>query len=66
MLQQAFVTVDEAGAEAAAATAMMFAPTDVDMRRPQQVAADRPFLYVVHDWPTGTPLFVGRVLAPAG
>jgi serine protease inhibitor len=34
------------------------------MVSPRTLVADRPFLYVIHDVPTRTPLFVGRVLDP--
>jgi serpin B len=58
------ITVDETGTEAAAATAVtgvVSAPADV-----LTVTVDRPFLYVVRHPATGTPLFYGRVLNPAG
>jgi serpin B len=63
VLHEAFVAVDEAGTEAAAATAatavlLSFMPS------PPPLVVDRPFLYVIHDLPTRTPLFVGRVLDP--
>jgi serpin B len=58
-----FVAVDEAGTEAAAATAVTMRAAGARLS-PRSLVADRPFLYVVHDLPTGTPLFVGRVLDP--
>jgi serine protease inhibitor len=33
---------------------------------PPKVRVDRPFLFAVRDTPTGTPLFLGRVLDPSG
>ena len=60
---KAFVAVDEAGTEAAAATAVimkeMAAPTT-----PVELTVDRPFIFVIHDTDTGSTLFVGRVLNP--
>jgi serine protease inhibitor len=63
-MHEAFIAVDEAGTEAAAATAIMVEVTSMPMEPPRSVVADRPFLYVIHDVPTGVPLFVGRVLDP--
>jgi serpin B len=57
------LAVDEAGTEAAAATAVMMRASSAIIER-QSVVADRPFLYVIHDVPTGVPLFIGRMLDP--
>lgn len=63
VIHQAFVDVDEAGTEAAAATAVimkeMAAPAE-----PKQVTIDRPFIFLIRDIKTGTILFVGRVMNP--
>lgn len=66
VVHEGFIAVDEAGTEAAAATAVVArasgAPAD-----PVSVIADRPFLYVIHDNAdpaARTPLFIGRVLDP--
>ena len=60
IIHQSFIEVDEAGTEAAAATAVEVgvtaAPESVEM------AVDRPFLFYVRDHPTETPVFVGRVV----
>jgi serpin B len=59
-LQKAFVQVDETGTEAAAVTGV-----GVDaVSAPPSVVADRPFLFVIRDRPTGAALFLGRVLSP--
>jgi serpin B len=63
VVHEGFVSVDEAGTEAAAATAVVVELTSAVLPR-YSVVADRPFVYVVHDRPTGTPLFIGRVLDP--
>jgi len=64
VLHQAFVSVDEKGTEAAAATAVIMklgaAPGD-----PVSVDANRPFFFFVRDIPTNTVLFVGRVVDPS-
>jgi serine protease inhibitor len=64
VLHEATVTVDEKGTEAAAATAAVMGVTSAPVGPPVQVVADRPFLFVIHDVATATPLFVGRVVDP--
>jgi serpin B len=65
VFHKAFVAVDEAGTEAAAATAVVMKLTampvfDVDL------TVDRPFVFMIRDTETGAILFVGRVLNPKG
>jgi serpin B len=63
VLHKAFVSVDEAGTEAAAATAV---PMEEEAPEPLvEVAVDRPFIFLIRDIETGAILFVGRVLNPA-
>jgi serpin B len=64
VFHKAFVAVDEAGTEAAAATAVVVGETAV----PEQVSLtiNRPFIFLIRDIPTGAILFVGRVLDPTG
>jgi serpin B len=61
VLHKAFVSVDEAGTEAAAATAVIVGLTSM----PPQVTIDRPFIYFIRDIETGAILFVGRVIDPS-
>ncbi len=63
VVHKAFVSVDEAGTEAAAATAVMM-QTESAGPMPVSVTVDRPFIFLVRDRPTGTLLFVGRVTEP--
>jgi len=63
-LHKAFVSVDEAGTEAAAATAVVMS-LKAAMVSPQEVSIDRPFLFLIRDNPTGTILFMGRILDPS-
>jgi serpin B len=63
VLHKAFVSVDEAGTEAAAASAVIIGETSMPLE-PIQVEIDRPFIFLIRDIETGTLLFVGRVLDP--
>jgi serpin B len=63
VLHKAFVAVDEAGTEAAAATAVIMKRTAV-LEPPVQVTIDRPFIFLIRDIETGAVLFVGRVMNP--
>lgn len=64
VIHEAFVSVDEKGTEAAAATAVLAKcgaamPTSV-----AHVRADKPFFFALRDDTTGTILFMGRVSEP--
>jgi len=65
VIHQTFVAVDEAGTEAAAATAVgmraMAAPVPTE---PFTFRADHPFVFLIRDPQTGTVLFMGRVEKP--
>ena len=63
VLHKAFVAVDEAGTEAAAATAVIMELTAAP-EPPVEVTIDRPFIFLVRDIETGAILFVGRVMNP--
>jgi serpin B len=63
VLHKAFVSVDEAGTEAAAATAVVVGLLSAPPT-PVEVTVDRPFLFLIRDLKTGTVLFVGRVVDP--
>ena len=63
VVHKAFVSVDEAGTEAAAATAVMM-QTESAKPSPAAVRVDRPFVFLIRDYATGTLLFVGRVTEP--
>ena len=67
VLHKAVVDVDERGTEAAAVTAMvMLGAAARKPPRPIEFRVDRPFLFLIEDKPTGTILFLGRVLDPSG
>ena len=67
VLHKAFISVDENGTEAAAATAVIMA-AGVAMETsvpPIEIHIDHPFLFVIRDEQTGTILFMGRVTDPS-
>ena len=64
VIHKAFVSVDETGTEAAAATAVVVGTTSVPVGQPVDFNVDRPFLFVIRDIPTGEILFLGRVMNP--
>ena len=64
VLHDAFIAVDEDGTEAAAATAVVMSELSL-MLPSATLVLDRPFLFVIHDVETSTPLFLGRVSDPS-
>jgi len=66
VLHKAVVEVDERGTEAAAVTAALMVGSALG-KPPKPIAfhVDRPFLFLIEDKPTGTILFLGRVLDPS-
>jgi serpin B len=65
IFHKAFVTVDEAGTEAAAATAVLLGGGNPVTPPPfVEFKADRPFIFLIRDNATGALLFVGRVMNP--
>ena len=63
VIHKAFVSVDEAGTEAAAATAVIMELTAMP-EEPIEVTLDRPFVFLIRDIETGAILFIGRVMNP--
>jgi serpin B len=66
VLHKAFIDVNEKGTEAAAATAVGVKLTSVapTPQPPVVFRADRPFLMMLRDNPSGSVLFLGRVVDP--
>lgn len=62
VIHQAFVSVDEYGTEAAAATAVVM--EKMNGGAPVEFSVNRPFMYMIRDGATGTMLFMGRMLNP--
>jgi len=65
VIHKAFVDVNEAGTEAAAATAVVMDFGTSMPPEPIAVTVDRPFIFLIRDLQTGAVLFVGRVLDPS-
>ena len=65
-IHKAFISVDEDGTEAAAATAIVIGVTVSEGPRPQplRVRIDRPFMFLIRDDATDAILFAGRVIDP--
>lgn len=59
---QGFISVDEKGTEAAAATAVVITLTGAGT--PLTITIDRPFIYLIRDMQTNAILFIGRVMNP--
>jgi serpin B len=64
VLHQAFISVDESGTEAAAATAVVMTLKSAPVEEPIELVIDRPFVFLIRDIETGTILFLGRVVNP--
>ena len=63
VVHKAFVSVDEMGTEAAAATVVAMVESGPG-KEPISVTVDRPFIFLIRDIGTGTVLFLGRVSNP--
>ena len=61
VFHKGFVSVDEEGTEASAASGVLMGPTSL----PPQVVIDRPFIFLIRDIETGAIIFVGRVVDPS-
>ena len=63
VFHKAFVSVDEEGTEATAATVMVLQESSYDIE-PIPVTVNRPFIFLIRDTDTGAVLFLGRVMNP--
>jgi serpin B len=63
VVHKAYVSVDEKGTEAAAATGVIVSTTSMPINI-KDMTIDRPFIFLIRDIPTGTILFLGRVMNP--
>ena len=63
IVHKAFVSVDEEGTEATAATSVVVFESG-PAKEPIPVTVNRPFIFLIRDRATGTVLFLGRVMNP--
>jgi serpin B len=67
VVHKAYVSVDETGTAAAAATALTDLGGGLSVLPPRpSFTADHPFVFVIRDIKAGTILFLGRLMNPAG
>jgi len=64
VFHKAFVSVDEFGTEAAAATAVTVGVTSIPPGPEVTLTIDRPFIFLISDFSIDTILFAGRVVNP--
>ena len=64
VIHQAFIHVDEAGTEAAAATAVTVGTTDVEVGPSTTLDLNHPFYFFIRDNSTNTLIFAGRIVDP--
>ncbi|MEX1117263.1 MAG: serpin family protein [Terrimicrobiaceae bacterium] len=64
VFHKTFIAIDEDGTEAAAATAVVMMRAMSIPADPIKLVIDRPFLFAIQHRPSGTCLFLGRVVDP--
>jgi serpin B len=64
VFHKAYISVNEAGTEAAAATAVVMKASGMPLE-PVKITVDRPFMFLIRDTVNNSTLFVGRVMNPA-
>ena len=65
VVQKTYLVVDEKGTEAAAATAVTMDSSSAPISMAQTVVFDRPFLLLLTDTATGSPLFTAVIRDPS-
>jgi len=64
VIHKTFITVDEAGTEAAAVTSVGIINTSIDPNAPVYFTVNRPFIFMINEAETGHVVFLGKVLNP--
>jgi len=64
VLHKAFIEVNEAGTEAAAATGAVFAVTSLPQPPAAAFTADRPFVFAIRETASDALLFLGTLAHP--
>lgn len=62
VMHKTFISVDEKGTKAGAASAVMAAPGSDANPEYRAVHLDRPFVYMIVDNVTNIPIFIGTVM----
>lgn len=62
VVHKTFISVDEKGTKAGAASAVMMAPGSEANPEYRVVYLDRPFVYMIVDYMTNIPIFIGTVM----
>ena len=64
VLHKTYICVDEKGTKAGASTAVEAVPESAqpEPEEPKTVILDRPFVYMIVDWETSLPIFIGTVM----
>lgn len=65
VMHKTFLSVDEAGTKAAAATVVEMVELCAEIEPEKQVILDRPFVYMLLDTQLQLPLFIGTMLDPS-
>lgn len=60
VIHETYLNVEEAGIEAAAATAVVMMKTSLPTEPPKVFRADKPFYFIIKDSQSGVALFLGR------
>lgn len=61
VIHKTHIEVDRKGTKAAAATAIIAETNDIDLGPEEYITLDRPFVYMIVDTESGTPVFMGVV-----
>lgn len=64
IFHKSFIAMNEDGVEAAAATAAIMAENGMVIGNKVSLSLDRPFIFIIYETDSKTPLFFGRVLDP--
>ena len=64
IIHKAVIEVQEEGAEAAAATAIVMESRSANRQQQKVIEFDRPFLFIIQDVNHRIPLFMGRIVDP--
>ena len=63
VIHKTFITVDERGTKAGASTVVEIKPSSMPVQEETKIVhLDRPFVYMIIDYETGAPFFIGAML----